>query len=285
MSEIILGRLLAEKVKDKAAQKIERMDNPPGLAVILVGDDVASHLYVGLKEKAAKEVGIYFEKFLYDNDVQTKELIRRIHELNKRDDINGILVQLPLPEQDEDAVIAAIDPIKDIDGFHPINRMKLKQDEPGLVPPVALAIMKLIESTHQPLRDKTAVVVGNNPVFAEPLVELMADVGIVGSFLPRISSAIEAKLRAVDIVVIAIGEAGFLTKEMVKEGSIIIDVGTNKVAGKTVGDVNMSVHEAAGFISPVPGGVGPLTVSFLLLNVIRATILQAEAEETGKIEK
>jgi len=283
MSEIIRGRLLAQKVKEKASQKISKMKQPPGLAVILVGSDPASQLYVSLKEKAAKAVGIYFEKYLYEEDVQIKELIRRIHELNKREDIHGILVQLPLPGQDEDAVIAAIDPLKDIDGFHPINRMKLKQGEPGLVPPVSLAIMKLIESTHQPLRGKIAVVVGNNPVFSEPLVELMKDAGIAGSFLPRISSAIEAKLRVVDIVVIAIGEAGFLTKDMVKEGSIIIDVGTNKIEGKTIGDVHANVFGSAGFISPVPGGVGPLTVAFLLMNVIRAEMLQAEERARGTI--
>ncbi|MFH1711834.1 MAG: bifunctional 5,10-methylenetetrahydrofolate dehydrogenase/5,10-methenyltetrahydrofolate cyclohydrolase [Patescibacteria group bacterium] len=276
MAEILKGRLLAEQIREKTRKNIEKLDQPPGLAAILVGDDPASHLYVNLKEQAAKEVGIYFEKFLYPADVDQKEVIKQIKKLNLRDDINGILVQFPLPSQDEDAVVAVIDPDKDVDGFHPESRKRLHEGEPGLVPPVSLAIMKLIEASLQPLREKSAVIVANNKIFAEPLIEIMKAADIIADFLQPDASALGAKIRAADIIVVAVGHEDFITKEVVKEGAIVIDVGTNKKDGRTVGDVTADVQDVAGFISPVPGGVGPLTVAFLIKNVFLAAELQAE---------
>jgi len=231
---------------------------------------------VDLKEKAAQEVGIYFEKFIYPAEADQKEIIKNIKELNLRDDINGILVQLPLPRQDEDAVIAAIDPDKDVDGFHTESRKRLQQQQPGLVPPVALAVMKLITASHQPLAEKHAVIICNNKIFAEPLIELMNENGILAEFLPTDTSALGAKIRAADIVVVAVGQLNFIKADVVKKGAIVIDVGTNKKDGRTVGDVAADVRDVASFISPVPGGIGPLTVAFLITNVYLAAELQAE---------
>jgi len=276
MSAILKGRLLAEQIRAKTKSNIEKLDQPPGLAAILVGDDPASHLYVDLKEKAAQEVGIYFEKFIYPAEADQKEIIKNIKELNLRDDINGILVQLPLPRQDEDAVIAAIDPDKDVDGFHTESRKRLQQQQPGLVPPVALAVMKLITASHQPLAEKHAVIICNNKIFAEPLIELMNENGILAEFLPTDTSALGAKIRAADIVVVAVGQLNFIKADVVKKGAIVIDVGTNKKDGRTVGDVAADVRDVASFISPVPGGIGPLTVAFLITNVYLAAELQAE---------
>lgn len=279
MSEIIRGRLLAQTIRNKVAERLSKRTEPLGLAVILVGDNPASHLYVKLKEQAAKEVGIYVEKIIYEPETPTKELIRKIHELNKRNDIHGILVQLPLPNQDEDEVIAAIDPKKDVDGFHIENRKALLNNEPGIVPPVSLAIMKLIEATRQPLHGRHAIIVSNHQIFADPLIHLFKEQGAEAHFLPRISSAIEARLCVADIIVIAVGEANFIKPEMVKEGAILIDVGTNEVNGKVVGDVSKEASDKAGFISPVPGGVGPLTVAYLLQNVLKASQLQSQVED------
>lgn len=274
MSEIIKGKQLADAIRGKAAVRIEKMQSPPGLAAIIVGDNAASKLYVSLKEKAAKEVGIYFELFVLPKDAKTRTVIEKIHELNKRNDIHGILVQLPLPNQDEDKIIASIDPNKDVDGFHMANRGKLIANEAGIVPPVSLAIMRLIQATNQPLHGKSMVVIANSAIFAEPLTILANESGMEASFIPKDSGAIEAKTRAADVIVVAVGQVDFLHKDMVKDGAIVIDVGTNTFEGKPVGDVAHDVTGHATFISPVPGGVGPLTVAYLLMNVIRAMELQ-----------
>lgn len=277
MTEILNGNVLAKNIREKAAQRIADLPHPPGLAVILVGDDPASHLYVGLKEQAAKDVGIYIEKFLFPAATDEKELIAKIDELNAREDIHGILVQLPLPQQNVDKVIVAIDPLKDVDGFHMENRRKLLANEPNLVPPIALAIMRMLQASRSPLANKNAVVVGNSEIFAEPVIELMKEAGIPASFVKSDASAIAAKTRAADILVVAVGEPNFLTKDMVKEGAIVIDVGTNKVDGRVVGDSSPELVGHAGFMSKVPGGVGPLTVAYLLFNVIKAMEVQGRA--------
>lgn len=268
MSEIIEGKRIAQNLLESAKAKIEKFEHPLGLAAILVGNDPASRLYVGLKEKAAKEVGIYFEKIRLPEKSKTADIIKKIKELNTRDDIHGILVQLPLPNHDEDKVIASIDPKKDVDGFHKVNREKLLAGEKSIVPPVALAIMKLIVATNQPLSGKHAVVVGNNPIFAEPIIALTKKEGIETDFVSASAGGLASKICTADIVVVAVGQLDFLTRDMVKEGAIVIDVGTNKKDGHSVGDSAPNLMHHAGFISPVPGGVGPLTVAYLLMNVI-----------------
>lgn len=277
MTEILNGVVLANNIKRKTKTRIADSKNPPGLAVLLIGDNPASKLYVKLKEEAARDVGIYVEKHEYPADVTTEELVDKIHELNARQDIHGILVQLPLANQDVDTVIGAIHPAKDVDGFHPENRKALLNNTPVLVPPVALAIMRLIQATHRSLAKDSAVIIGNSEIFAEPIIELLRESGVPTTFVKRDTAALAAVTRAADIVIVAVGEAGFLKKDMVKEAAIVIDVGTNKVAGKTVGDADPELEGHAGFLSKVPGGVGPLTVAYLLTNVMKAMEAQQRA--------
>ncbi len=280
MTEQLNGTILAKAIRVKAKKRVAGFQHPPGLAVILVGENPASALYVRLKEEAAKDVGIYVERHNLDEKTKTKDLIKLIESLNARRDIHGILVQLPLPEGlDTDAVIGAILPVKDIDGFHPENRKALLSNFPILVPPVALAVMRLLQATRHPLTNKSAVIVGNSEIFAEPLIELMREAGVAATFAKKDTAALSAITRAADIIVVAVGKAGFLTRDMVKEAATVIDVGTNKMDGKTVGDAAADLKDHVGFLSPVPGGVGPLTVAYLLMNVIKAKELQ---ERTGR---
>ncbi len=274
MTEILNGIVLANNIKRKTKTRIAKLKYPPGLAVILVGDNPASMLYVRLKEEAAKDVGIYVEKIVYAGDVSTQELVEKINELNSRKDIHGILVQLPLVKQDVDEVIGAIHPAKDVDGFHPENRRALLANTPVLVPPVTLAIMRLIQATRRPLTNRTGVIIGNSEVFAEPIIELLRESGVTAQLVKRDTQALSAVTRAADVVVVAVGEVGFLKPDMVKEAAIVIDVGTNKVGAKTVGDADPALEGHAGFLSKVPGGVGPLTVAYLLTNVMKAMEMQ-----------
>lgn len=281
MTEILNGTVLATSIKEKVAQRVADLRQPPGLGVILVGENPASHLYVSLKEKAGKEVGIYVEKHLFPENAKAKEIIKKINELNKRADINGILVQLPLPSGiNTDDVIEAIHPTKDVDGFHPENRKALLADEPILVPPVALAIMRLIQATRQPLKGRTAVILGNSAIFAEPVIELLKESGVNAEWVSRETSGFADICRVADIVIVALGQAGFLTRDMVKDSAIVIDVGTNKTPErKTLGDASPELRGHSGFLSQVPGGVGPLTVAYLLMNVIKAKDVQDRARE------
>lgn len=274
MSEIIQGTLIATSIRKKVHDRVIKLPHAPGLAAILVGNDPASRLYVSLKEKAAKEVGMYFEKVCLPPDVKTEEVLKVVEGLNVRNDINGILVQFPLHGQDENAIVAAIDPEKDVDGFHPENRRRLLAGEPSLVPPVALAIVRLIQATNQPLSEKQAVIIGNSDIFAQAVIQLLKESNVDAFFVSKEDESLAAKTRAADIIVVAVGQAEFLTKDMVQEGAIVIDVGTNKVDGKLVGDAAEDLLNHAGFISPVPGGVGPLTVAYLINNVLKAALTQ-----------
>ncbi len=281
MTEILNGTVLAESIKEKIAQRVADLRQPPGLGVILAGDNPSSHLYVSLKEKAGKEVGIYVEKHIFGEDVTKEELIETIANLNKRDDIHGILVQLPLPKHlNTDEIIEAIHPTKDVDGFHPENRRALLADEPLLVPPVALAIMRLIQATRQPLQNRTAVILGNSAIFAEPIKELPEENKVKTEWISREIEGFADICKVADIIVVAVGEIGFLTKDMVKNSAIVIDVGTTKDEnGKVRGDASGELEGHAGFLSKVPGGVGPLTVAYLLMNVIKAKELKERVKE------
>jgi methylenetetrahydrofolate dehydrogenase (NADP+)/methenyltetrahydrofolate cyclohydrolase len=276
MSELLRGSILAQNIEQKVAKRVEKLGKPLGLAVVLVGDDAPSHLYVSLKEAAAKRAGIYVEKNVFASDATQKEIISTIAELNAREDIHGILVQLPLPDHiDEDAVIKAINVKKDVDGFRRENLDLLMNGEPSLAPPVALAVMRLISSTLQPLRNKNAVIVSNNPIFSEPIIALMKEQGIEATYLSPDSDSLQNNLKAADIIVVAIGRSQFITEDMVSEHAILIDVGTNRTEKGLRGDISRAAKKKAAFATPVPGGVGPLTVSYLLLNVLKAHELQS----------
>ncbi|MDA1024585.1 MAG: bifunctional 5,10-methylenetetrahydrofolate dehydrogenase/5,10-methenyltetrahydrofolate cyclohydrolase, partial [bacterium] len=226
MSELLRGTPLAKAIRQKLKERISGHVETPGLAAILVGDDPASHLYVSLKERAAKQAGMYFERIEFPADITQGKLIKAVKKLNERDDIHGILVQLPLPNQNEDAVIAAINPKKDVDGFHKESLKALEKGDRSLIPPVALAVMRLVQASQQPLQNKTAVVLSNHEIFASPIIELMKEAGVSASYLNPNSSSLASKTRAADIIVIALGRAGFLTPHMVEPGAIVIDVGT-----------------------------------------------------------
>lgn len=275
MTEILNGKILAKTIRTKVKARVEKLEFPPGFAIILIGEDPASQLYIRLKENASREAGIYVERLEYPTDVQTDVVIEAIKTLNERNDIHGILVQLPLPgNQDTDAIISAIDPNKDVDGFHQENRNALLASKPNLVPPTALAIMRLLQATRLPLNGKSAVILGNSAIFAEPLIELLKESGVVTTFVTRETEGLSAITRAADILITALGSAYFVTPDMVKPSGVVLDVGAGSFEGRTVGDASPSLIGHVGFLSPVPGGVGPLTVAYILLNVLKAMDVQ-----------
>ncbi len=283
MAIILDGRAIAARIRDKVKTRVEAMTVKPGLAVILVGDDPASHLYVSLKRKACEEAGIRFELFLYPSTEATESIMTQIELLNQREDVTGILVQLPLPNQNTDQVIAAIHPNKDVDGFHRENMRALSEGRQSIVPALALGIMKLVdEATHQispPAKGelgggRTAIVVGS-AIFAEPLRYLFVEHKITTERVDSDDLELKSKTKTADVLIVAVGQPGLITGEMIKSGAIVIDVGTTRIGDKTVGDVDrISVLPIASALSPVPGGVGPMTVAMLMLNILKATGIQ-----------
>lgn len=277
-AKIIDGRTIAAQIKQEIKTEISKLGRVPGLAVILVGADPASHLYVNLKEKACAEVGIHFEKYLFFATEPEDKIIAKINELNARANIHGILVQVPLPSPlSENQIISAISPAKDVDGFHAKNLALVLSGHPRIIPGVALGILRLIEETKVPLKDKTAVLLVNSTTFAAPIEFLLKQKGMVTQVLlaPADLSTISDQLKNADVFISAIGRSRAIKAEMIKSGAIIIDVGTNHTAdGTLTGDVDFeTVKQKAGAITPVPGGVGPMTVVMLLKNVV--TLVQS----------
>ncbi|MBI5465668.1 MAG: bifunctional 5,10-methylenetetrahydrofolate dehydrogenase/5,10-methenyltetrahydrofolate cyclohydrolase [Candidatus Kerfeldbacteria bacterium] len=266
MSFLLNGRSLAANLRHELKTKVAELGITPKLGVILVGHDPASHLYVKLKEQAASEVGIKVEKILLPTDCPLATIKSHIQSLNQRPDIHAILVQLPLPPQlDETTVIACIDPTKDADGFHPHNLKRLLAGESALVPGVTQGIIKLIEAAGQNLRDRKAVLLVNSREFAQPLAKLLTDKGVRTQVIYEFNHLL---LQTADIIVVAKGQPNLITTKDVRDGTIIIDVGTNKIGHRTVGDVDApSLKNRAVYLTPVPGGVGPMTVAMLLWNV------------------
>ncbi len=274
MAKILNGRVLAESIRQKVKERVATLDPKPGLAVILVGANPASHTYVALKQKACEEVGIRFEKHLFFATEPEEKIIAKIQELNARADVTGILVQLPLPNQNADRVVATIDPKKDVDGFHPENVRRLREGKPAIAPAVALGVMKLVDATEESLSGKRAVVIGSE-LFAEPLRTLLNERGVSTETISPEDPERIAKTKTANIVIVAVGQPNLITASSIKPGAIIVDVGTTKIEDKIVGDVDRaSVESVAGFLTPVPGGVGPMTVAMLMLNVLKARGLQ-----------
>jgi methylenetetrahydrofolate dehydrogenase (NADP+)/methenyltetrahydrofolate cyclohydrolase len=267
--KLIDGRAMAEKIRAEAAREAKRLKLSPGLGVVLVGDDPASHLYVGLKESACAEAGIHFEKFLLADTASTKDVIDIVTMLNRRDDIQAVLVQLPLPVGiDAHAVTTTVDPAKDVDGFHPANLRAYLTGEPVLEPGLVTAIRLLVEAAGVSGQGRRAVVVGNSRVFAEPVKKGLEHHGYETDIVLDLEHA-EAKTREADLIVIAVGHPGWLTADKVKKNAVVIDVGTSRVAGRTVGDADLTgLERLVSAITPVPGGVGPMTVAMLIKNAI-----------------
>lgn len=260
-SAVILdGKTLAGQIKNSLKKEIAELGIAPGLAVILIGDDEASKLYIKLKEKAAAEIGIIFNKYLCNSecyqDIDEPELAEMINFLNNDRQVNGIIVQLPLPKDfSQDKIIRLIDPQKDADGFNGGE----------VIPPTIAAVMELLKATGENLSSKKTLIIGNSDIFTDGLEKFLRQELAINKC--EVSTAgIPDDSADYDIIIIALGQAHALRKNQVKAGAIVIDVGINKQDGKTVGDVDPAVAETAGYLSPVPGGVGPLTVACLLRN-------------------
>jgi len=266
---LIDGKSLAEQIRSELRQEIIDKGLMPSLAIILVGDDPASHLYVKLKEKACAEVGIDFHKYLLAADASQEKLIETIDFLNKDEEVSAIVLQLPLPPHlNEDEAIAHIHIDKDADGFGPQNLKLFMNFEAQIIPGLPNGIYELIKSTNVPMENKKVLVIANSEVFSKPICNMMKYKGATAEYIQPDDSNLKSKSLEADVIIIAVGRKWFLKEDMVKEDSIIIDVGTNKEGDKVYGDVDPAVDEVAGFRSPVPGGVGPMTVAMLMKNVV-----------------
>jgi methylenetetrahydrofolate dehydrogenase (NADP+)/methenyltetrahydrofolate cyclohydrolase len=296
-ARILDGTKLAADIRAEVAGEVRALSaagTRPGLAVILAGHNPASEIYVRGKVKACEEVGIYSEQHTPPDTVTTAELLRLVEDLNRRDEIDGILVQLPLPPQvDSKKVLLAVDPAKDVDGFHPVNVGFLSTQRPGLVPCTPAGVMEILKRSDIPVSGQEAVVVGRSDIVGKPVAMLLLNANATVTVCHSKTRDLEDVCRRADILVAAIGRAGMIARDFVKPGATVIDVGMNKVTdaaefsrlfsgnakreesfrtkGSTLaGDVHPEAAEIAGALTPVPGGVGPLTIAMLMFNTVKA---------------
>jgi methylenetetrahydrofolate dehydrogenase (NADP+)/methenyltetrahydrofolate cyclohydrolase len=270
------GKGLAERVRSDVAQDVERLARPVGLATILVGDDPASEIYIKRKQEACRDVGI--DPFDHKLSVETteQELLELVAQLNADERVTGILCQLPLPEQiDEDRIIRSIAPIKDVDGFHPFSAGHLLQGSPTFVAATPAGIMEILREYDVKLLGARAVVVGRSNIVGKPMALLLLAEHATVTICHSRTRDLPAVVCEADVVVAAVGRAAMITGEMVREGATVVDVGINRVEGKVVGDVAEDVRGKAGLLTPVPGGVGPMTIASLLRNTVKAARYQA----------
>ncbi|MCC6502942.1 MAG: bifunctional methylenetetrahydrofolate dehydrogenase/methenyltetrahydrofolate cyclohydrolase FolD [Deltaproteobacteria bacterium] len=276
-AKIINGKEIAAQVRAELKSEIEELKNKtgttPGLTVVLVGENPASVVYVRNKIKACEEVGIKSVQHKLPETTTHAELLALIRELNASKDVHGILVQLPLPKQiDEEEILEEISPSKDVDGFHPYNVGRLMIGNPVLQPCTPYGVMRLIESTGVDLSGKDAVVVGRSNIVGKPMAMMLLRRNATVTVCHSKTKDLAERIKKADILVAAIGRAEFIKGEWVKEGAVVIDVGMNRSQdGKLVGDVDFEgASERASFITPVPGGVGPMTIAMLLKNTVEA---------------
>ena len=276
MAQIISGKETAAKIRERLRAQIDQLRQKgyqPGLAVVIVGDDPASQVYVRNKEKACKEVGIAAQTFALPKETTQQELMALIDTLNARSDVHGILVQLPLPRHlDEYQVINAILPEKDVDAFHPVNVGKIMIGDFDYVPCTPAGVMALLEEAQIDVSGKRAVVIGRSNIVGKPQAMLLLHKNATVTICHSKTQHLEEITRQADIIVVAIGKAHFLRGDMVKDGVVVIDVGMNRLEnGKLAGDVDFdTVAPKASYITPVPGGVGPMTITMLLQNTVTA---------------
>ena len=295
------GNKIANEIRAEVAAEVRTLSAAgvrPGLAVILVGNNPASEIYVRGKVKSSEEVGIYSERLTPAENITTDELLELVLELNQREEIDGILVQLPLPPQvDSKRILMAVDPAKDVDGFHPVNVGFLSTQRSGLVPCTPAGIIEILKRSKIPIAGQEAVVVGRSDIVGKPVAMLLINGNATVTVCHSKTRDLPGVCRRADILVAAIGRAGMITRDFVKPGATVIDVGMNKVTdqaefarlfagnakreesfrakGSTlVGDVHPEVAEVAGAITPVPGGVGPLTIAMLMSNTVKAAKLR-----------
>jgi methylenetetrahydrofolate dehydrogenase (NADP+)/methenyltetrahydrofolate cyclohydrolase len=294
---ILDGNKIAAEIRAEVASEVKSLTAAgirPGLAVILVGHNPASEIYVRGKVKSCEEVGIYSEQLTPPDTISTQELLELVQQLNRRDEIDGILVQLPLPAQvDSKRILMAVDPGKDADGFHPVNVGFLSTQRPGLVPCTPAGIMEILQRSNIPVAGQEAVVVGRSDIVGKPTAMLLINGNATVTVCHSKTRDLPGVCRRADILVAAIGRAGMITRNFVKPGATVIDVGMNKVTDRAefdrlfagnvkrgesfrtkgsalVGDVHPEAAEVAGAITPVPGGVGPLTIAMLMANTVKA---------------
>ena len=294
---ILDGTKIAQEIRVEVAAEVKSMAAAgvrPGLAVVLVGHNPASEIYVRGKVKACEEVGIHSEKLTPPESSSTEDLLALIEELNGREDVDGILVQLPLPKQvDAKKVLLAVNPAKDVDGFHPMNVGFLSTQRPGLVPCTPAGVMEILRRSGVPVAGREAVVVGRSDIVGKPVAMLLLNANATVTVCHSKTHDLAGVCRRADILVAAIGRAGMITRDFVKPGATVIDVGMNMVTdpaefqrffagnakreetfrkkGSTlIGDVHPEVAEVAGALTPVPGGVGPLTIAMLMFNTVKA---------------
>lgn len=273
MAKLIDGKAISGAIRSEIKEEIAASGLTPGLAVILVGDDPASAVYVRNKKRACAEVGIYSESYELPAETTQEELLSLIGTLNKKDTIHGILVQLPLPKHiDEKAVILAIDPAKDVDAFHPVNVGRIVTGDFDYLPCTPAGVMTLLERSGIDPKGRKCVVVGRSNIVGKPQALLMLHANATVTVCHSKTADLAAECRQADILVVAIGRADYITGDMVKEGAVVIDVGMNRRAdGKLTGDVDFaSVEPKASYITPVPGGVGPMTITTLMKNTFTA---------------
>lgn len=275
---LLYGKLVADKLLAETKERIKEADVTPGLAVILIGDDAPSHLYVSLKEKAAQSVGIHFEKYIFSKTSSSEEIFKRIEDLNLRDDIHGIIVQLPLPlGLPTDGIIAHIDPSKDTDGFHPETVKQFLAGEQNKCPVFPRAMIELMLSVGGNYTGEKGLVLANSELLGKVLAQALANEGLQAEYIlsKEKFEIISAKTKKARVIFTACGISNLITGEMILENVIVIDGGISHLNGKVVGDVEReSVEKKVRYLSPVPGGVGPVTVATLLARVTEAAIVK-----------
>ncbi len=275
-AQIISGTQLASQIKSNVAQQISQYvaqgKRAPGLAVILVGADPASQVYVGSKRKSCAEIGITSQSYDLPETTTEQALLELIEELNQDTEVDGILVQLPLPKHiDSTKVIEQISPEKDVDGFHPYNVGRLCQRIPTLRACTPYGVMKLLETTGISFYGKHAVIVGASNIVGRPMALELLLAGCTVTVTHRFTEDLASHIRQADILVVAVGKPKFIKGEWIKEGAVVVDVGINRLEGKLVGDVEFDIAaQRAAYITPVPGGVGPMTVAMLMQNTLSA---------------
>ena len=272
---IIDGKAIASEIRTEISMRIAELKKhgvTPGLAVILVGEDPASQLYVSFKEKACNELGMYSRKIVLPENISQDELLNLIQELNNDDQIHGILVQLPLPNQiDNNQVIEAISPDKDVDGFHPIDLGRMVTRHDAFLSCTPYGVLKLLKFSGIELAGKHAIVVGRSNIVGKPMGQMLLNEDCTVTFVHSKTQNLKEITQLADILIVAIGSPKFIDATYVKPGAVVIDVGINKILGKTVGDVDFDqVKEVASHITPVPGGVGPMTITMLMRNTVKA---------------
>jgi methylenetetrahydrofolate dehydrogenase (NADP+) / methenyltetrahydrofolate cyclohydrolase len=269
-AKLMDGKALAERVRAEVARDVAELGEL-GLATVLVGDDPASDLYVKRKHEAAKEVGIVTRDYRFAATTTEDEVLDLVRKLNGHDAIDGILVQLPLPEQiDEARVIRAVQPIKDVDGFHPFNAGHLYLGRPTHVPATPLGVMRLLDEYDVALKGANAVVVGRSDIVGKPMAMMLLHAHATVTICHSRTRDLGERTRGADVLVVAVGQHGVVGPDDVKAGATAIDVGMNRTDEGLRGDVDPAAAEVAGLITPVPGGVGPMTIATLLGNTVRA---------------